>query len=250
MKVGIKMKIRPVLVLLLMILLLAGVAAGLYYSGLLDSFTERMEPHSEQQAGQGPVARREVSDLVLPLKSSETSEDEEQDESVEELNESEIPAAAVAANETGLPEKQPQTVDSSADSRIETPTGEEKVPPVAREKGSRVVDTGKGGIVEKLKIECGTPLGVKVPLSGPAGKIHWFSLKGPERLVVDMKGRWHNRGRSVYKMENCVVTKIVVGEHPDKVRFVFHLGSKKIRGNFSPEIKRIAGGLELQLDFQ
>jgi hypothetical protein len=56
----------------------------------------------------------------------------------------------------------------------------------------------------------------------PAGAIDHLILTGPDRLVLDMPGRWEFKGANVIREASGPVRHVVVGAHPDKLRFVVH----------------------------
>ncbi len=88
----------------------------------------------------------------------------------------------------------------------------------------------------------------KIPLSETAGRITWFNLHNPRRLVVDIRGRWENRGKSIYRLKGCPVEKIVVGEHSDKMRMVFYINKKDTPNRITPVIKKNVKGVTLSLN--
>ncbi len=88
----------------------------------------------------------------------------------------------------------------------------------------------------------------KIPLSGTAGRVTWFNLQNPRKLVVDIRGRWENRGKSIYRLKGCPVEKIVVGEHSDKMRMVFYINKKDTPKRITPVIKKSAKGVTLSLN--
>ncbi|GKT37764.1 AMIN domain-containing protein, partial [Aduncisulcus paluster] len=74
-------------------------------------------------------------------------------------------------------------------------------------------------IVSKVSFSCGSAkASVDVALSAAPGKVSWFNLAKPRRLVLDIHGKWQNRAKSLYRLKDCPVQKIILGEHPDKIR--------------------------------
>ncbi len=245
-------KVRPVTILLLIILLVVGVNAGLYHFGVFDSFLANMENRTDQRSGDGPVVRKEVSNLVLPLKSSESEAGEEADQ---ELNESELSAVeSLRQNDIIEPLPAEGEVDAvqktdAAPLKAQAESVEEKVVPAApvkeKKKESGAQPQGKAG---SLNIECDSKgVVVKVPLSVEAGKVKWFNLGKPRRLVVDIFGKWASHGKSLYRLKDCGVDKIIVGEHPDKLRLVYYFSKAGIFDRLAPEIKKTPPGVVLDL---
>lgn len=59
--------------------------------------------------------------------------------------------------------------------------------------------------------------------NGPIHKFKTFYLNDPPRLVVDFLGEWEYAGNSVLYIDNTVVEKMRVGEHPSYLRIVMDL---------------------------
>ncbi|WP_320171990.1 AMIN domain-containing protein [Maridesulfovibrio sp.] len=248
------MKIRPLTIFLLIALVLAGGAAGLYHFGVYDSILSGMQDRKEQPAGEGPVVRKEVSRLVLPLKSSQQNET---DSSAAELRESDLhagnsdkpadePSAGTTENRTETtPEIQPTAVAENSTAEKSAPAEEKKesgkLPQAAAS------DRGKAG---PLKVSCSAgSMSADIALTTKSGRVKWFNLNKPRRLVVDILGKWDFKDHSVYRLKSCMVEKIVVGEHPDKLRLVFYLKGTEIPARIAPSVKKSSGRLSLGLKF-
>ena len=248
------MKFRPFTFLLLILLLLAGVSAASYYFGYFDAFFAEKIDYSQSQEGEGPVARREVSKLVLPLKSAEGHEDD----SGKELNEMEIPAAESSVT-TDVEEQDGQEAEVAA-AETETvapvaevspePTAKPQPKPESNKSAKSAAAASAGGDLKGVKISCRKKKAViNVAFSAAAGKVSWFNLESPRRLVVDIRGKWNNKVKSVYRVKNCPVSKVVLGEHPDKIRLVIYLDQKKFSAKFKPVVRKLENAISLELGF-
>jgi len=249
-----KMKFRPFTFLLLFLLLLAGVCAASYYMGYFDAFFTEKTDHSQPQEGEGPVARREVSKLVLPLKSA----DEQGDEAARELNEAEISASntQVAADtaeqdgqgaEAAVAEAKPA---APAEKAAPKPIAKPQPKPKPKPASAKTVPASAGGDLKGIKTSCLNKKAiVNVQLSAAAGKISWFNLDKPRRLVVDMHGKWNNKAKSVYRVKNCPLSKVVLGEHPDKFRLVIYLDPNKFPAKVKPVVRRLDNAVSVELGF-
>ena len=102
-----KMKFRPFTAFLLILLLLAGVCTALFHIGFFDAFFTD-EVAEIQQQGEGPVVRREVSNLVLPLEDS--GDETVQDESG--LKETDIKTENQPAEESTAEKKEQEKADT------------------------------------------------------------------------------------------------------------------------------------------
>lgn len=249
------MKFRPFTFLLLILLLLAGVCAASYHLGYFDAFFAEETDQSQPQVGDGPVVRREVSKLVLPLESAGGQDVV----SGEELNETEIsalgsPVAGDAGEQTGQEIKAAAPGDQS-----DTPAEKAAPEPVANAQpnpepkpaaAAKPASAPAGGELKGVKTSCQNKKAVvSVLLSSAAGKVNWFNLDSPRRLVVDMHGKWDNSAKSVYRIKNCPVSKVVLGEHPDKIRLVIYLDPNKFSAKVKPVVRRLDNAISLELGF-
>ncbi|CCO22694.1 AMIN domain-containing protein [Maridesulfovibrio hydrothermalis] len=258
-----KMNIRPVTLLLLIILLVVGANAALYHFGMFDSFFAKKEAESRNDISEGPVVRKEVTRLVLPLKSSENSFETASDDGVIESDiTTETSTSFAQAGAADKVNSTPSSDDESTDKSVQAAASEvEEViaakavanssNKAAAKKKAPVKTASKtvGGSVGKLLSTCSPDMvAVKVPLSSPAGRIKWFNLQSPRRLVVDILGKWDNKGKSLYKLEGCPVKKIVTGEHADKIRLVFYISKKDAAMRIKPAITKNSAGIELTIN--
>jgi hypothetical protein len=56
----------------------------------------------------------------------------------------------------------------------------------------------------------------------PAGETAHFALSSPGRFVLDMPGSWRLTAPNVIRRQSGPVVHVVIGAHPDKMRFVVH----------------------------
>ena len=251
-----KSKFRPFTVLLLIILLVVGINAALYHMGYYDDFLAGKENKSNARIsdGEGPVVRREVSKLVLPLESSGSGSSEIADE----LNEADISAE----NKTGSRQASPVIQDEPEvqGSKEESVVAEKPVPkaspakPQQAKKEAAKTQSKKsaaaGGDLRDVSVTCEkAKASVKIGLSAAAGRVSWFNLDKPRRLVVDLHGKWKNKAKSLYRLKDCPVQKIVLGEHADKVRLVIYLNEKDAPAKVRPVINKQDTSVSLSLDF-
>ncbi len=76
----------------------------------------------------------------------------------------------------------------------------------------------------------------------PVQKYESAFLNTPLRFVIDLTGNWKNSGDSVLNVEDDMIRRIRVGEHPDKLRVVMDL---KDKGPFSPIIEEYPRGFSV-----
>ncbi|WP_320006445.1 AMIN domain-containing protein [Maridesulfovibrio sp.] len=247
-----KMKFRPFTFLLLILLLLAGIGAASYHMGYFDAFFAEKTDQIRASGGEGPVIRRDVSKLVLPLESAE----DRADESGKELNEMEIPAAgstdAVDLAEQGGNDSEVASSEAGKAATVSKngtePVAEPKPRPQPKESARSAASDSTGGELKGVSISCQKIKNViTVAFSGTAGKLSWFNLENPRRLVVDMRGKWKNKAKSLYRVKNCLVKKVVLGEHPDKIRLVVYLDPKKFSAKVKPVVRRLDNAVSVEL---
>lgn len=83
---------------------------------------------------------------------------------------------------------------------------------------------------------------INILTSGPIPDYHLSAFTKPSRMVVDLVGKWKNKGKTVYKFNHNVVEKIRVGKHKEKMRIVMDLSGKR---TLSPVIMEKSNGLSL-----
>ncbi len=100
-----------------------------------------------------------------------------------------------------------------------------------------------GGALKDIIFEdTGDGFKVDIRTDGPIDDYRPACLLSPSRMVIDLVGNWKNPGKTVYETGNGVLEKIIVGEHPDKLRIVMHLqGNKRL----DPIISKSENGLIL-----
>jgi hypothetical protein len=63
-----------------------------------------------------------------------------------------------------------------------------------------------------------------LPLDGPPTQQEVFWLNNPTRLVVDVSERQSALDHAAYELDSSIVSRVRVGHHPGKVRFVIETG--------------------------
>jgi len=160
----------------------------------------------------------------------------------------EVPEVRMSVDPTVLPLVQPpgapveenQPVEAMSDAE-ESETAETAVeivpevapvPPVPEAKSEQkakpkplpipVAKAGKGAVTG-LKLDT-TPTGfyITVTCDRAVGDTSYMNLSNPERLVIDLRQPWTLKARNVVRAADGPVKHIVVGAHPDRLRFVIH----------------------------
>lgn len=88
----------------------------------------------------------------------------------------------------------------------------EEVPPPVLERASKIIDIKASVVEEKTVVEF---IG-----NGPIGDYTAFKLQNPPRLVVDIMDVGNLYPGTIVEVGSPLVSRIRLGQHPDKVRFV------------------------------
>ncbi|MCJ8502439.1 AMIN domain-containing protein [Desulfatitalea alkaliphila] len=75
-----------------------------------------------------------------------------------------------------------------------------------------------------------------------------FFLADPALWVVDLPGRWTNLAPRVHTSDQGVVGRMVIGEHPDHLRIVFHYRDRdRPRPAAAPVVTRQSQGITVSI---
>lgn len=80
------------------------------------------------------------------------------------------------------------------------------------------------------------------------GRVTYFWLDKPAKLVVDLRGKWGYSTRRVTDFIDGFVKQVVLGGHPDRLRVVFIFTDPKARRGKAPELIRTPEGLDILVD--
>lgn len=84
---------------------------------------------------------------------------------------------------------------------------------------------------------------VRLDLGGAPLSYTSFLLKNPDRIVVDILGKWQYKGQNILTPENPVFSKFRIGVYPEKIRLVMDLKGKSP----APVINKTGTGLTINL---
>ncbi|MFH1914369.1 MAG: AMIN domain-containing protein [Pseudomonadota bacterium] len=198
-------------ILLAAVIVVAGLAAFILNGGLGRT--------SDQSAGAGQV-RMAVDPTVIP---SDMPSD---------MPVGMPPEASSEARPEAPPEAQPKAPAqaSAPDSTASKPPVSEAsaaTPPAPKAPAAEVPapeTPASGGIISAASLES-TAGGFVLTLVGdrPLGAVAHLTLASPPRLVLDLAGHWTLKAPNVLREESGPVRHVVIGAHPNKLRFVVHL---------------------------
>ncbi|QJB56328.1 AMIN domain-containing protein [Pseudodesulfovibrio sp. zrk46] len=81
----------------------------------------------------------------------------------------------------------------------------------------------------------------------PVGDTSYLNLSNPRRLVIDMRQPWDLKTKNVIRSSTGAIKHIVVGAHPDRLRFVVHF-RKAPAGKLEPSFTREGNRLVVRVD--
>ncbi|MBI9111731.1 AMIN domain-containing protein [Maridesulfovibrio ferrireducens] len=254
------MSVRPLTIALLVILLLVTASYALFHFGVLDPFLSGYSEVSDKSENTGPVVRHPVSNLVLPLPSSK------QQVAQSVSGSSEIAGEKESAPEVDFEVGAETDTEAGTDVVIEVQNGGDTQPvqvsAVKKVAAIAVTEVVKKDVVPKkskvekvvagtlsnVKLDCSSDsLTLKISLSQPSDRITWFNLNDPKKLIVDIRGHWKNYAKSIYRLKDCAVDKVVLGENSDRFRLVFYINKKDLPVRIRPEIKKLSDGIEIKI---
>ncbi len=179
----------------------------------------------------GPSVRMEAKRVFLPLNSSgQQNPGSEKDA---------IKTGGKIAENSAVKDKSPVEVlsENSSEKENKKESRRNDANKSASEDGEALEAAAK--LVKKIGFDSDTGgFSADIRLSDKCGKVTWFNLEKPRKLVVDLRGAWKSQGASIYRFKKGPVEKVVVGEHPDRFRLVFYLREGKLDGKVRPVIQK------------
>lgn len=219
-------------------LVLVGVALAVLIGGFVYMKTLPYETELPREPGVRPAPSAEVaaetteenSATALPASLSETDPSALTDEDLESLTRPpglRSPVQASRIEETA-------EVEPEEPIQLTLPTA----PPF---EASALRDSGR--LLDILSVEDPEQLHVLLKTDAPPRTFEYFMLSGPQRLVIDIQGRWTTDLPSALPLDHRLTEGMRIGRHEDMVRVVVQL--KESIG--LPEIKVRSDGLALTL---
>lgn len=196
-------------------LLAAGLAAFILHGGL----GRTSDFGADSATGQ---VRMEVdptvipSDAPLPEPLSEPAPTPEPDQASPARTTQEEPepgtdaAAGSPPAETAAPVPAPAKPEAAAKAPAKTPA--QAKAPAAR----------KGVITSASLRSAPDGFVLTVVCDRPAGETSVMTLSSPDRVVLDLLGPWQLKAPNVIREDSGPVRHVVIGAHPDRMRFVVH----------------------------
>nr|WP_031484772.1 AMIN domain-containing protein [Maridesulfovibrio frigidus] len=256
------MSLRSLTIFLIFMVILSSAASALYYMGTFDSYIAEFSSTTNETSSS--VVRKPVSNIVLPLSSSEedvviaegsNSTSTEVSSGVDAVNDNagNVPVVAKIAEEDIQVEDVAAVspaVSGAGSSQVVKVSEVKKVAAIAVTESPEKVVKAKSviGKVRALSVKCTDEyVTLKLSLSKQADRVTWFNVSSPRKLVIDVRGQWENFAKSIYRLDNCSVEKIVLGEQADRLRLVLYINKSGVAARIAPEIKKTADGVELKI---
>lgn len=158
---------------------------------------------------------------VVEKKAPEEITEEVVSEVAPEVVTKEVPVTAEAApiEVTAPSEVTPPVVEAVAPEEVTPPVVEEVVPEIP-EKASKIVDIVSSTVEDETLIE--------LVGNGSIGDYTAFKLDNPPRLVVDIMEVGNLYPSTTVDINTSLVKRLRLGQHPDKVRFVFDVATPEV----------------------
>ncbi|MFM2478739.1 AMIN domain-containing protein [Celerinatantimonas sp. MCCC 1A17872] len=86
-------------------------------------------------------------------------------------------------------------------------------------------------------------------MNKPIGLVSSFVISDKKCIVIDVHGKWINRGSRIYSLKKGPVFKVVIGMHPDKLRLVFYL-RKSITTVRKTQIDKKGDNLHISISYK
>ncbi|WP_319469209.1 AMIN domain-containing protein [uncultured Pseudodesulfovibrio sp.] len=124
---------------------------------------------------------------------------------------------------------------------------EEAAPkPVAKPEPAPVAKGGAGTVRNMSLDSTDTGFTLVLACDRPVGDTSYMNLTGPRRLVIDLREKWKPGKRNVLRAQSGMVKHVVIGEHPDRLRFVIHFRTPP-KGMLTPQFSRSGNSLTVMV---
>jgi len=106
--------------------------------------------------------------------------------------------------------------------------------------------TGVTGTLDDLEfIHTETDFLARLQTSGKVGRVTYFWLDKPSKLVVDLRGKWAYEVPIVTDFISGFVGQVVLGRHTDRLRLVFYFRDPKEQKGPPPQLIHTSRGLDV-----
>jgi len=108
---------------------------------------------------------------------------------------------------------------------------------------------GGVGLLEKIEFtHSGEQFLARLRTTREVGRVTYFRMEKPARLVTDLRGRWRYEVPRKTEFVSGFIEQVVIGQHTDRLRLVFHFRNQTA-GNISyPELIRTPEGIDIVLN--
>ncbi|WP_320173326.1 hypothetical protein [Maridesulfovibrio sp.] len=105
---------------------------------------------------------------------------------------------------------------------------------------------GPVGMLDNLEFtHTETEFLARLQTSLEVGRVTYFWLDKPSKLVVDLRGKWRYSVPRVTDFVSGFVGQVVLGRHPDRLRLVFNFRNPEAEKGPSPQLIRTPQGLDI-----
>ncbi|WP_321405200.1 hypothetical protein [Maridesulfovibrio sp.] len=105
---------------------------------------------------------------------------------------------------------------------------------------------GSAGVLEVLEFtHTDDQFLARLQTSAKVGRVTYFWMDNPSKLVVDLRGKWRYSVPRVTDLLSGFVGQVILGRHPDRLRLVFNFRDPNEKRGPSPQLIRTPRGLDI-----
>ncbi|WP_320006562.1 hypothetical protein [Maridesulfovibrio sp.] len=104
------------------------------------------------------------------------------------------------------------------------------------------------GLLDKIEFtESGGEFLARLRTSREVGRVTYFRMENPARLVTDLRGSWRYSVARDTDFVSGFIEHVVLGRHSDRLRLVFHFRNRTADRISSPKLIRTPEGIDIVL---
>ncbi|ACS78503.1 hypothetical protein [Maridesulfovibrio salexigens] len=111
---------------------------------------------------------------------------------------------------------------------------------------TQAVSASKVGMLDNLEFtHTETEFLARLQTSSEVGRVTYFWMDKPSKLVVDLRGKWRYSVPRVTDFISGFVGQVVLGRHTDRLRLAFNFRNPEAEKGPSPQLIRTPQGLDI-----
>ena len=105
------------------------------------------------------------------------------------------------------------------------------------------------GLLDQIEFtHSGVQFLARLGTSREVGRVTYFRMEEPARLVTDLRGSWRYSVPRKTEFVSGLIEQVVLGRHPDRLRLVFHFRNRTEDKISSPKLIRTPEGIDIVLN--